>query len=98
MNRELHPSLGQDVHRMGGDILLDSGGRIVLDHYSKTNTDRPDVEKTLLPLMRAMHVQRKPANNANASGHGVAGIPSWERAAIAKETLLGPAEKQECKS
>jgi len=55
---ELHPPLGQDVHRMGGDIMLDGEGRLILDHYSKTNTDRPNVEGTILPLGRAMAVQQ----------------------------------------
>mmetsp|Transcript_24063 Transcript_24063/g.55579 ORF Transcript_24063/g.55579 Transcript_24063/m.55579 type:complete len:190 (-) Transcript_24063:93-662(-) len=55
--RELHPALGQDVHRMGGDLLLDASGHAVLCHYSKTNTDRPDVKATVLPLMRALATQ-----------------------------------------
>mmetsp|Transcript_22774 Transcript_22774/g.60143 ORF Transcript_22774/g.60143 Transcript_22774/m.60143 type:complete len:179 (+) Transcript_22774:233-769(+) len=57
--RELHPALGQDVHRMGGDLLLDGEGRVVLDHYSKTNQDRPLVRETLLPLARALDAQRR---------------------------------------
>jgi len=56
---ELHPALGQDVHRMGGDLILDGNGRVILDHYSKTNQDRPSVDKTLLPLARALDVQRR---------------------------------------
>lgn len=56
---ETHPALGQDVHRMGGDIFLDGTGAVVLDHYSKTNTDRPLVEQTVLPLARALDAQRR---------------------------------------
>jgi len=95
MNRELHPSLGQDVHRMGGDLLLDGHGRVVLDHYSKTNTDRPDVEKTLLPLMRALSVQMQPGGVVKSARPG--GTPAWEKALAAKATVVVPSEKQECK-
>lgn len=52
--RELHPSNGQDPHRMGGDILLDGRGQVVLAHYSKSTRDRPSVEETLLPLLRGL--------------------------------------------
>mmetsp|Transcript_58756 Transcript_58756/g.108434 ORF Transcript_58756/g.108434 Transcript_58756/m.108434 type:complete len:187 (-) Transcript_58756:68-628(-) len=62
--RELHPALGQDVHRMGGDLLLDASGRAILCHYSKTNTDRPDVQATLLPLIRAAAGSRKSTRSA----------------------------------
>lgn len=99
MNRELHPSLGQDVHRMGGDILLDSEGRVVLDHYSKTNTDRPDVEKTLLPLMRALHVQSQQCGSSKVkqgSGTAASAVPAWEQAA--NSDMKPVQQKQDCKS
>ncbi|CAK0819826.1 unnamed protein product [Prorocentrum cordatum] len=62
--RELHPSLGQDPHRMGGDVLLDGSGTVVLPYYSKTNTDRPSVEDTLLPLVEALDGQRRASRRA----------------------------------
>eukprot|EP00439_Symbiodinium_sp_Y106_P050615 s1056_g6.t1 len=52
--RELHPSNGQDPHRMGGDILLDGRGQVVMAHYSKSTRDRPSVKETLLPLLRSL--------------------------------------------
>lgn len=69
--RELHPSLGQDVHRMGGDLVIDSSGTVILDHYSKTNQDRPLVGQTLLPLSRALDAQRRSGRRSAEAG-GVA--------------------------
>lgn len=66
--RELHPAMGQDVHRMGGDIFLDGMGTVVLDHYSKTNQDRPLTAATLLPLSRALDAQRRSSRLHAASG------------------------------
>jgi len=45
--RELHPSLGQDVHMLGGDLLLDPSGRCILPYYSKDNRDRPSLQLLL---------------------------------------------------
>eukprot|EP00913_Durusdinium_trenchii_P028168 g26411.t1 len=36
---QLHPSHGQDVHQMGGDVLLDQQGVVVFRHYSQTSQD-----------------------------------------------------------
>mmetsp|Transcript_24428 Transcript_24428/g.62003 ORF Transcript_24428/g.62003 Transcript_24428/m.62003 type:complete len:146 (+) Transcript_24428:754-1191(+) len=44
---------------MGGDVFLDGNGTVVLDHYSKTNQDRPLVEQTILPMARALDAQRR---------------------------------------
>lgn len=98
--RETHPSFGQDVHRMGGDIMLDSTGRIVLDHYSKTNADRPLVEATILPLARALHVQAQLATEGSqkpqaASSVGGLGAPAWEGLAVAQDKIK---PQEECKS
>ncbi|CAE7214247.1 GIP [Symbiodinium natans] len=49
-----HSPNGQDLHRMGGDIVLDGNGQVALAHYSKSTQDRPDVEEVLLPLLRAL--------------------------------------------
>lgn len=65
--RELHPSKGQDVHRMGGDLLLDGEGTVVLDHYSKTNQDRPLVTETLLPLFKSLDAQRRAGSRRQTS-------------------------------
>jgi len=97
--RETHPSYGQDVHRMGGDIMLDSAGRIVLNHYSKTNADRPLVEATILPLARALHVQAQLASagapNQAARSEGGLSAPAWEGLAVAQDQVK---PKEECKS
>lgn len=45
---QLHPSHGQDVHQMGGDVLLDQQGVVVFRHYSQTSQDRPSVEQLLV--------------------------------------------------
>lgn len=87
------------MHRMGGDVLLDGEGRVVLNHYSKTNTDRPDVDKTLLPLMRALNVQQQPRSTAGRTATQVLGeSSSWERALEVKNTLPKPADKEDCES
>jgi|EP01049_Picozoa_sp_SAG25_P001215 hypothetical protein len=57
--RELHPSMGQDVNQMGGDILIDGAGTVTLPYYSKTNTDRPSVAQILEVLGSATHVRRR---------------------------------------
>lgn len=101
--RETHPSYGQDVHRMGGDIMLDNAGRIVLEHYSKTNADRPLVEATILPLARALHVQAQQlaslgapsAQNQAARSEGGLSAPAWEGLVVAKDQVK---PKEECKS
>lgn len=100
--RETHPSYGQDVHRMGGDVMLDSAGRIVLDHYSKTNADRPLVEATILPIARALHVQAQLATagvqspqGGTALSQGGLGAPAWEGLAVAQEEIK---PREECKS
>lgn len=97
--RETHPSKGQDVHRMGGDVMLDSAGRIVLDHYSKTNADRPSVEATVLPLARALHVQAQHPGEfsvkENALSQGGLSAPAWEGLAVAQEDIK---PREECKS
>lgn len=51
--RELHPSLGQDVHMLGGDLLIDAAGRMALPYYSKDNRDRPSVDLILETLCAA---------------------------------------------
>lgn len=90
---ELHPALGQDVHRMGGDLVLDGNGRIVLDYYSKTNQDRPSVDKTLLPLARALDVQRRHGTHQRIEKPvmlkvvGYKGCPFHERAIKLAGTL-----------
>lgn len=43
----LHNSNGQDVHQMGGDVMINHEGIIVLRHYSKTSQDRPSMEQIL---------------------------------------------------
>mmetsp|Transcript_76872 Transcript_76872/g.164766 ORF Transcript_76872/g.164766 Transcript_76872/m.164766 type:complete len:161 (-) Transcript_76872:188-670(-) len=91
---ELHPSLGQDVHRMGGDLMLDSSGRVVLDHYSKTNTDRPSVEQTILPLARALDVQRRFGPSPKTASSSSTATGSWNTKAKAG----GPVEQAECKT
>eukprot|EP00435_Cladocopium_sp_Y103_P052205 s373_g16.t1 len=45
--RVLHPSQGQDVHQMGGDVMVNHQGIIVLRHYSKTSQDRPSIDLLL---------------------------------------------------
>lgn len=45
--RVLHPSQGQDVHQMGGDVMVNQQGIIVLRHYSKTSQDRPSIDDLL---------------------------------------------------
>ena len=56
--RELHPSKGQDVNQMGGDILIDGDGTVTLPYYSKTNTDRPTLEAIIETLKSARHKRR----------------------------------------
>lgn len=56
--RELHPSKGQDVNQMGGDILIDSTGTVTLPYYSKTNTDRPTLQAILDTLRSPAHKKR----------------------------------------
>lgn len=56
--RELHPSMGQDVNQMGGDILVDGFGKVTLPYYSKTNTDRPTLEQILRTLASPEHRKR----------------------------------------
>lgn len=56
--RELHPSKGQDVNQMGGDILIDSTGTVTLPYYSKTNTDRPTIQAILDTLRSSAHKKR----------------------------------------
>jgi len=96
---ELHPALGQDVHRMGGDLVLDSEGRVVLDHYSKTNQDRPSVESTLLPLARALDVQRRFKSNQDGSKKRARSdlesesVGSW----VIKGPVLEAKAQKECK-
>jgi len=90
---ELHPSLGQDVHRMGGDIVLDGNGRVVLNHYSKTNQDRPSVEATLLPLARALNVQQM-FGSGHAGKENLASQGSWD----VKPVTELPEEQGECKT
>lgn len=97
--RELHPSLGQDVHRMGGDLVIDGEGTVVLDHYSKTNKDRPLVQETLLPLARALDGQRRARELHGVPGGGKAdagaGAPAfWETQEVDRS---GAKEKEECK-
>jgi hypothetical protein len=48
--RELHPSLGQDVHMLGGDLLIDQTGRVAFPYYSRDNRDRPSIELLLREL------------------------------------------------
>lgn len=43
----LHSSNGQDLHQMGGDVMINHEGIIVLRHYSKTSQDRPSMEQIL---------------------------------------------------
>ena len=33
--RELHPNLEQDVHMLGGDLVISTSGKMVLPYYSK---------------------------------------------------------------
>mmetsp|Transcript_100723 Transcript_100723/g.284046 ORF Transcript_100723/g.284046 Transcript_100723/m.284046 type:complete len:164 (-) Transcript_100723:95-586(-) len=94
---ELHPSLGQDVHRMGGNLVVDGTGRVVLDHYSKTNKDRPSVKATLLPLARALDVQRKfrqASSNPVKSTSTSPSNGSWNVQALATKGKL----EAECKT
>ena len=56
--RELHPSMGQDVNQMGGDILIDGNGKITLPYYSKTNTDRPTLDQIRETLRSSAHATR----------------------------------------
>lgn len=84
---ELHPSFGQDVHRMGGDLVVDGNGRVVLDHYSETNNDRPSVDKTLLPLARALDVQRRTEKAITLNVVGYSSCPSHQRAVKHASTL-----------
>ena len=42
--RKLHPMVeGDDPHQLGGDVVVDSRGRLKLVYCSKTPTDRPTV-------------------------------------------------------
>ncbi len=44
---------GQDIHRMGGDVVVDARGVVRLLHPSRSSTDRPSVA-TLLQALRAL--------------------------------------------
>ena len=57
--REMHPSKGQDVNQMGGDILIDSSGSVTLPYYSKTNTDRPTLQAILDTLRSPGHKKKR---------------------------------------
>mmetsp|Transcript_29055 Transcript_29055/g.47010 ORF Transcript_29055/g.47010 Transcript_29055/m.47010 type:complete len:169 (+) Transcript_29055:170-676(+) len=57
--RVLHPSQGQDVHQMGGDVMVNHEGIIVLRHYSKTSQDRPSIDQ-LLTRARELAKPAKP--------------------------------------
>jgi hypothetical protein len=63
--REMHSSHGGDVHQMGGDVVLDAAGRVVLAHYSRSSVDRPSVAALLEACRRA-------------AGGGQSGAPTSE--------------------
>jgi len=103
--RELHPSLGQDVHMMGGDLLVDAEGRMALPYYSKNNRDRPSLQ-TLHAALQAMGtpqpggapegVPASAATPATAAGGGaplaVAATSGWsQRRTILSCAVVGAA-------
>ena len=47
--RRLRRSTG-DVHQLGGDVLVDRTGRVVLHHVGKGPADRPAITALLEPL------------------------------------------------
>jgi hypothetical protein len=87
--RELHPSLGQDVHMLGGDLLIDQTGRCALPYYSRDNRDRPSME-LLLQALAQLH-------QANAQDE-LASVPCDvhpKKRARSQEADANPAEKQQ---
>lgn len=41
------PYLLEDIYQMGGDFLLDEGGKVLLSHLSQNPMDRPTVKAVL---------------------------------------------------
>ncbi|CAG5928458.1 unnamed protein product [Menidia menidia] len=44
---DVPPRLLEDIYQMGGDFLLDDGGKVLLRHPSKIPLDRPSVDAIL---------------------------------------------------
>lgn len=39
-----------DIHQMGGDLIIDSQGTIFFIHRSRTSTDRPEIQNLMTAL------------------------------------------------
>ena len=50
-----------DPTQMGGDFVLDAGGKVVLIHRSKVSTDRPSVED-LLKCLKSLNPHHPKSN------------------------------------
>lgn len=74
--RELHPSHGQDVNMLAGDMVLDAVGRVALPYYSAGNTDRPSVQQ-LLAVVRELA-----AEGAAADATAPAQLPAADSGSI----------------
>jgi len=81
--RELHPSLGQDVHMLGGDLLVGSDGRMLLPYYSKDNRDRPSIQTLLDALQTSAKAQPESASATTAPADRGCSAPVTITAAVA---------------
>ena len=52
--RRMAPSTG-DVDQLGGDVLIDPSGRVVLHHVGDGPADRPEIDALLAAVRRCMH-------------------------------------------
>ena len=52
--RRMAPATG-DVDQLGGDVLIDPSGRVVLHHVGDGPADRPEIDALLAAVRRCMH-------------------------------------------
>uniref|UniRef100_A0A665V1Y1 Selenoprotein L n=2 Tax=Echeneis naucrates TaxID=173247 RepID=A0A665V1Y1_ECHNA len=45
----------EDIYQLGGDFLLDEGGKVILSHPSKTPHDRPTMKDVLIAAGPSHH-------------------------------------------
>ncbi|RYG52487.1 hypothetical protein EON67_01130 [archaeon] len=60
----------QDVHQMGGDILVDAHGAVIRAYYSTHSFDRPSVDQLLADFTArdGLHQERSSPASCTRSG------------------------------